>query len=150
MEERMRNQWRLTIGLGLLVVLVVLGLFASRQLSHREPEVDLARSRPSVKGVFVATIRPDGPEPSVGPIGTWILALTTPDGTPVTGARIVVGGGMPQHNHGFPTDPQAVATSDPGQYRIEGVKFSMPGLWEMRLAISAGDETDEALFNIKL
>lgn len=146
----MRNQWRLTIGLALVVVLVVVGLFASRQLSHREPDVDLARSRPSEKGLYVATIRPDGPEPSVGPIGTWILALTTADGTLVTGANIVIGGGMPQHNHGFPTDPQVTAASDPGQYRIEGVKFSMPGLWEMRLAISADGKTDEALFNIKL
>ncbi|MBN9253014.1 MAG: FixH family protein [Mesorhizobium sp.] len=146
----MRNQWRLTIGLVLLAALVMIGLFASRQLSHREPSVDLARSKPTANGLFVATIRPDGPEPTVGPIGTWILAVTKPDGTPVSGATITVGGGMPQHNHGFPTQPQVSTAPDPGQYRIEGVKFSMPGLWEMRLIIEAGTERDEAFFNIRL
>ncbi|MBX3569725.1 MAG: FixH family protein [Rhizobiaceae bacterium] len=146
----MRNQWRLTIGVALLVALVAIGLFASRHLSEREPEADLARSKPSAKGIFVVSIKPDGPEPSVGPIATWDLALTRPDGTPVSGAAVTVGGGMPQHNHGFPTEPRVSAAADPGRYRIEGVKFSMPGLWEMRLTISAGTDTDEALFNIRL
>jgi len=146
----MRNQWRLTIGVVLLAALVAVGLFASRHLSQREASIDLARTRPSVKGLFVASIRPEGPEPSVGPIGTWMLALTKPDGTPVSGAMVSVGGGMPQHNHGFPTEPQVSAAADPGQYRIEGVKFSMPGLWELRLTIRAGDQSDDVLFNIRI
>jgi hypothetical protein len=146
----MRDQWRLTIGVVLLVALVAVGLFASRHLSEREPSVDLARTRTSERGLFVASIRPDGPEPSVGPIGTWVLALTTPDGTPVSGAMVRIGGGMPQHDHGFPTEPQVSAAPDPGQYRIEGVKFSMPGLWELRLAIRAGDQSDDVQFNIRI
>ena len=63
-------------------------------------------------------------------------------------ARIEVDGGMPQHGHGLPTRPQVTRELPGGGYLIEGMKFSMTGWWDMRLAIRAGDTSDTAVFNV--
>ena len=36
----------------------------------------------------------------------------------------------------------------PGVYALEGMKFSMTGWWDMRLAIQAGATADTAVFNV--
>src|SRR5262245_28595617 len=51
-------------------------------------------------------------------------------GRPVEGARITVDGGMPEHGHGLPTQPQVQGSVGGGLYDIEGVRFSMGGWWE--------------------
>jgi hypothetical protein len=75
--------------------------------------------------------------------------LTTAEGAPVSGARIEVGGGMPQHHHSMPTRPAVTRSLDDGRYVIGGVKFSMTGWWELKLKIdSANGGQDDATFNI--
>ena len=37
---------------------------------------------------------------------SWMLTVKTPDGKPVEDAKVAIGGGMPDHNHGLPTSPQ--------------------------------------------
>ncbi|WP_198264998.1 hypothetical protein [sulfur-oxidizing endosymbiont of Gigantopelta aegis] len=41
-----------------------------------------------------------------GVIHSWILQVTTPDGQAVEAKKIYVHGGMPMHQHGFPTTPR--------------------------------------------
>ena len=65
-------------------------------------------------------------------------------------AEIVVNGGMPQHDHGFPTSPQVTEELGDGEYLVEGVKFNMAGWWEMTLAITANGQSDSITFNIVL
>ena len=49
----------------------------------------------------------------------------------------------------FPISPDRVTRElGPGLYALEGMKFSMTGWWDMRLAIRAGDATDTAVFNV--
>ncbi|WP_439103957.1 FixH family protein [Celeribacter marinus] len=62
--------------------------------------------------------------------------LTDPDGAPIVGAAVNVSGGMRQHGHGLPTSPKVAEIAD-GTYRINGLKFSMTGLWELSLDVQA-------------
>jgi len=57
---------------------------------------------------------------------------------------------MPEHNHGLPTAPQVTAGLGEGRYRLEGVKFSMPGRWVLRIAVDGAQGKDEATFNLVL
>jgi hypothetical protein len=57
---------------------------------------------------------------------------------------------MPQHGHGLPTSPQVTQNLGNGDYLVEGMKFQMPGWWEVRFSISAGAQTDTITFNLTL
>jgi hypothetical protein len=83
-------------------------------------------------------------------IHSWTLHVETADGQPVENAEISVDGGMPQHGHGLPTRPQVTEYLGSGDYLVEGMKFQMPGWWEVRFAISAGGQSDTATFNLIL
>jgi hypothetical protein len=56
---------------------------------------------------------------------------------------------MPAHAHGLPTTPQ-VKSLGGGRYLIEGLKFHMPGAWEVALRIKAGAGTDSVTFDLQL
>ena len=112
----------------------------------------LAFHADSTNGLYVIVASPaDTPAPALGPIHAWILEVKNASGEPVTGATIAVDGGMAAHGHGLPTAPQVVAENPPGTYRIDGVKFSMMGEWQMRFTIDspAGKDTAEISFNVK-
>lgn len=80
-------------------------------------------------------------------IHTWMLHVDTLDGSPVENATITVSGGMPAHRHGLPTQPMVTEIGQ-GDYLVEGMKFSMTGLWEMWFDIRAGDLNDKVKFEI--
>ncbi len=68
----------------------------------------------------------------------------------LTRAAIDISGGMPQHDHGLPTSPQVADYLGQGRYRIDGVKFTMAGWWQLHLAISAAAGSDTVVFNVVL
>ncbi|MEO8103087.1 MAG: FixH family protein, partial [Betaproteobacteria bacterium] len=68
-------------------------------------------------------------------------------GEPVSQARFQVDGGMPQHGHGLPSQPQVTKELTAGNYLLEGMKFSMTGWWEIRLAIHTPNASDRVTFN---
>lgn len=80
---------------------------------------------------------------------SWTLHVETPDGKPVTGATIQVEGGMPEHGHGFATAP-SVTELRAGDYVVNGLKFQMPGYWEIAFNIKAGKVIDRAQFRAYL
>lgn len=81
-------------------------------------------------------------------IHSWTLHLETADGEAVDDAQIAVYGGMPVHKHGFPTAPRVTQGLGDGNYRVEGLKFSMAGHWEVWLNIRSGGLTDKAVINV--
>ena len=92
---------------------------------------------------------------ALDPIGinethTWTLHITDADGAAVNDAEIRVNGGMPAHGHGLPTRPQASKAPGDGNYTVEGLKFQMGGLWEVRFDISAGGQSDSVTFELNL
>jgi hypothetical protein len=83
-------------------------------------------------------------------IHTWELIIETPGGDPVTGSDISLDGDMPEHGHGLPTQPEVTDELVSGTYLVEGLKFSMPGWWVLKLHIKAGDKEDSVTFNLLL
>jgi hypothetical protein len=112
--------------------------------------LDTSTSRLSDDGLFQVSWSSDADVPPLNQIHTWTLHVETADGQPVEGATILVDGGMPQHGHGLPTNPQVTEDLGGGDYRLEGMRFQMPGFWEVRFNISANGQDDSITFNLIL
>ena len=110
-------------------------------------DLDLSMQRPTQDKKFVVALQPPATPPAINQIHSWQVKLSTPDGSPVTRARISVDGGMPQHGHGLPTRPQVTRELTDGTYLLEGMKFSMTGWWEIKLAIDSPQGIDKVTFN---
>ena len=79
-------------------------------------------------------------------IHSWHVKIIDAHSKPVTNARVAVTGGMPEHDHGLPTQPRVTEEINPGTYLLEGVRFHMPGKWSMVISI----ETEENLSTVSL
>jgi hypothetical protein len=110
-------------------------------------DLDLSLTRATADGKLVVTLQPPATPAAINQLHSWQVRLATPAGTPIAQARIKVDGGMPQHGHGLPTRPQVTRELSDGTYLIEGMKFSMTGWWEIKLAIESPAGTDKVTFN---
>jgi len=111
------------------------------------PTPDLSLTRLSKENRFLVTLVP--PEGAIGiqQIQSWQIKLATPAGVPIPGALVYMNGGMPEHGHGLPTRPVVTKEIVPGTYLLEGLKFSMPGWWELVVAIQVNGFEDMTYFN---
>jgi len=109
--------------------------------------LDLSLRHASAQGRYLVQLEPPAAAPAINQIHSWQIKLAAPDGQPVRHARIAVDGGMPQHGHGLPTRPQVTRELADGTYLMEGMKFSMTGWWEIKLAIQAAEGADTVVFN---
>lgn len=99
---------------------------------------------------FVGSWTSDPAVPPINMVHQWVLHIETPDGQPVEGASITVGGDMPAHGHGMPTQPEVTADLGGGDYRVEGMAFQMGGYWIIDVTVTAGGETDLIRFGLEL
>lgn len=113
-------------------------------------DLDTSTTRMTEGGAFQVSVSSNLDPPEINEIHSWAIHLETADGQAVENAQITVDGGMPQHNHGFPTAPEVTEELGGGDYLLEGVKFNMTGWWELKLAITAGDQADDVTFNLVL
>ncbi len=111
---------------------------------------NLRRSGLSQQGLYQVTLEPEGGRIKPGEAHSWLLTVKTAAGKPVEYAAIDISGGMPQHRHGLPSSPQASDYLGKGRYRIEGLKFTMDGWWQLHIGISAAAGTDSVVFNLVL
>jgi len=109
--------------------------------------LDLSSKRPTEQRLYMVEVRSLANPIAINKIHSWEAKVTLPTGEPVTGARIAVGGGMPQHGHGYPTQPRVTKELGEGRYLIEGMKFSMTGWWELKLDIASSAGADKVTFN---
>lgn len=113
-------------------------------------DLDLATTRLSDKGIFQIAFTPALDPIAINQMHSWTLHVATADQQPVTDATITVDGGMPQHGHGLPTQPQVTQNLGKGTYLVEGIKFQMGGWWEVKYRITSGDKSDQVTFNLVL
>lgn len=146
----MKPGWLYTLAVAALVLVAYGAHVATPDAGAAKPEPDLARSQTTAGGLYVAAIEPEVAEVRQGVLHSWVLTVKTADGQPVEDARVAVDGGMPEHNHGLPTSPRMTEYLGDGRYRIEGVKFSMGGRWELRFDISAAPGADSVTFILML
>jgi hypothetical protein len=110
-------------------------------------DLDLSLTRPTQDAKYLVTLQPPAKPAAINQIHSWQIKLSTPAGLPISHAQITVDGGMPQHGHGLPTRPQVSELQPAGSYLLEGMKFSMSGWWEIKLAIQSGAGSDKVSFN---
>jgi hypothetical protein len=109
--------------------------------------LDLSLEKNSVAGVYRVALVPPAQAPAINQMHSWKVKLATPEGAPVHGATFAVGGGMPQHGHGLPTQPRVTRELEDGTYMLDGMKFSMTGWWEVKLGIQGPQGADKVTFN---
>lgn len=129
-----------------LLGLAILGLTLVA-CSTRPADLDLSLRRASAEKKFVVSLEPPATPAAINQIHSWKVRVASPAGLPVSQARIAVDGGMPQHGHGLPTQPQVTQELGDGLYLLEGMKFSMTGWWEIKLAIQTPEANDTVTFN---
>ena len=82
-------------------------------------------------------------------IHSWELMVKDADGQPVNNAKITVVGDMPEHGHGLPTQPEVTMVGG-GIYRVDGMKFTMPGWWIVTVSVMAEEKHDNVSFNLDI
>ena len=105
--------------------------------------------RASEKHTYIAKLQPAQPL-RVRQLQSVPVLITDEQGRPVDDATITVDGGMPEHGHGLPTQPRVKHGEGKGVYEIEGLRFSMGGWWEVKLAIDSPAGADRVTFNLSL
>jgi hypothetical protein len=112
--------------------------------------LDTSTTRLSDQGLFQVTYASSLAPIPINQIHTWTIHVETAEGQPVEQASITVDGGMPQHGHGLPTQPEVTQDLGNGDYTVEGMKFNMPGWWTVTFSITAGGQTDRVTYNLVL
>ena len=115
--------------------------------------LETSLSRTSENGLFVVQATPAVTPVPADRAHNWTLHIRTDDGSPVTGAALTVGTGMPQHGHGG-AENWPVQELGGGAYRLAGVRLgSVRGetAWiQLRIIIRAGLREDHVVFNVVL
>lgn len=109
--------------------------------------LDLSLKRPTEQNRYVVEVQSLANPIAINKMHAWEARVKLPSGEPVSGAGIKVDGGMPQHGHGYPTQPRVTKELGEGRYLIEGMKFSMSGWWELTLHIASPAGADKVTFN---
>ena len=65
---------------------------------------------------------------SINTIHSWHIRVLDRDGEIIELEELNVFGGMPEHDHGLPTQPQVTKRLDNGDYLLEGVQFQYAGV----------------------
>lgn len=104
----------------------------------------------SRSGHFLVSVTPDLEPLSINTIHRWVVLVLAADGAPVPAAEITVRGGMPAHDHGLPTRPEATEYLGEGRYLVEGMRFHMAGHWEVILGIETDALRDEVVIPVEL
>jgi hypothetical protein len=118
---------------------------------HAKPaDLDFSPTRASEGKTFTVSYESTPSPPPLNKIHSWRLTVKRLSGEPVTGAMIMVDGGMPAHGHGLPTKPEVTGETAAGIYLLEGMKFTMPGWWEVKFHLTSNKTEDRVTFNLKL
>ena len=113
-------------------------------------ELDVSTSALSDGGSFRVSYAAAGGSVPLNALHSWTVEVRTAAGDPVTGASVSLVGDMPKHGHGLPTEPEVTKELGEGKYRVEGMKFSMPGWWVVTFHVAVGDARESATFNLYL
>ena len=124
-------------------------LFSREEVRKPEPHEFGLGPRDSAKHLYRVYLKP-AETLRLRKLQNLRVLVLDAQGRPVEGARISVDGGMPEHAHGLPTQPKVQGSLGGGLYDIEGLRFSMGGWWEVKLAIEAPQGADRVTFNLSL
>lgn len=104
----------------------------------------------SRSGEFQVRYAGDLQPPVINRIHGGVLQLETRTGEAVADARISISGGMPEHDHGLPTQPRVTGYLGDGNYRVEGLRYHMHGAWELVITIDLQSKRDTVVIPLQL
>ncbi len=86
----------------------------------------------------------------INKIHRWIFHIEDQSGVAIDGAQISLLGGMPEHNHGLPTNPRMAEALGNGDYILEGMRFHMQGYWELTVTIDVPGRRDTVVIPLTI
>jgi len=120
---------------------ILLYLLVTTTASAKEPDLSIETSE-GLRILIHSQLSPL----QINRIHSWHVEIVDGANKPVTDAVVSVSGGMPEHDHGLPTQPRVTEEIKPGTYLLQGVRFHMPGKWKMIISI----ETEANLSTVNL
>ncbi len=87
---------------------------------------------------------------SINTIHSWHIRVLDRDDEILELEELNVFGGMPEHDHGLPTQPEVTMRLDNGDYLLEGVRFHMQGHWELQIEFQYAGVDDTAIIDFEL
>lgn len=138
--------------IGAILIVVVMGpqsIMGKLMGSEDVPEgLDTATTRLSDQGIFNVSYSSSISPIRINQIHAWTVHVETADGQLSDQVEIKVDGGMPQHGHGLPTQPEVTQELGNGDFLVDGMKFNMPGWWTVTFHITADGQSDSVTFNL--
>lgn len=86
----------------------------------------------------------------INQIHSWHIRVMDREGEVLVLDQLAVFGGMPEHDHGLPTQPIVTTHLDNGDYLLEGVRFHMQGLWRLQVELDYEGVGDTAIIDFDL
>ena len=121
-------------------------------MMHAPPpkDLDYSTTKMTANDAFKVMYKSIGGQIRINRIHSWELTVTDSGGQPVNDAVVTVVGDMPEHGHGLPTQPEITPIGAGGLYRVDGMKFTMPGWWVVTISVRANDVHDSVSFNLNI
>jgi hypothetical protein len=137
---------RFRLKIAAVLCLLFSAAYAQQQTAPASTETRLASDR----GHFVVSYESRLDPVVINRIHSWVIHLETASGEPITDAEVSLVGGMPVHDHGFPTLPQVTRHLGDGDYLVEGMKFHMNGWWQITVTVVQAELRDDVTFDLVL
>lgn len=90
------------------------------------------------------------PAPPGRDLNDWLIAVSSPDGSPPSDCAVAVGLFMPAHGHTSTTEPMVRPGDAPGQFHVDAMNLFMPGRWEITFDLTCGLLTDQVVFGVEI
>lgn len=121
-------------------------------MMHAPPpkDLDYATMKMTANNAYNVMYKSIGGQIRINRIHSWELTINDAAGQPVNDAMVTVVGDMPEHGHGLPTQPEITKVGAGGLYRVDGMKFTMPGWWVVTVSIMVDDVHDSVSFNLNI
>ncbi|KPJ98130.1 MAG: hypothetical protein AMJ60_09380 [Desulfobacterales bacterium SG8_35] len=121
-------------------------------MMHAPPpkDLDYATMKMTASDAFSVMYKSIGGQVRINRIHSWELTVKDAEGHPVNNAEITIVGDMPEHGHGLPTQPEVTGMGMEGLYRVDGMKFQMPGWWVVTISVMANGIQDNVSFNLNV
>jgi hypothetical protein len=130
--------------------LLFVALFVPASLTATEHDDERPITHRSENGHFTIGITSRHQPIEINRIHSWVIHLRDATGAPIDGAEFEVSGGMPAHDHGLPTRPRVTNALGGGDYLLEGLRFHMPGAWQVVVTVDAAGLRDRVVIGLSL
>jgi hypothetical protein len=127
-----------------MMAIFLLGTFIS---SHA---AELRWQQATEAGHYVVQFQPQTGTITIGQFENWVITLKDKTGKAVYPAHIGLSGGMPEHGHGMPSQPQVTKYLGDGRFLVEGMKFNMAGEWLFGFVVETPTARDRLKLTIEV